>query len=349
MAGHMEAIRTDSDRHASPDSTGADDTGPDGNGAGQDQVEPTGPAWRGRFEAFSVGDPGRAPSRVVTIPEPGFWHRPDTVVDGVTISDQDGRLAIHLRAASIRGLMHRCYGRVRQDQYAFRAARDGRFTVLCVADGVSSGRLSHLAAVWAAEQGVGMLAEQLAETEPDAIDGERFLVDVAELIGRRGWEYLRRHGHDVEQSRSRVADLMATTALYGVVDLGTAGDDHPVHLIGVGDTSAWLLRDGTWHPQQAVKNADEEIYSSSTFALPLLPKVFPPVIRTEVRAGDALVLMTDGVGDPLGDGTGEVGAFLADRWRQPPGDIEFAAQVGFTRRTYDDDRTAIAVWPIARP
>jgi hypothetical protein len=58
--------------------------------------------------------------------------------------------------------------------------------------------------------------------------------------------------------------------------------------------------------------------------------------------------MTDGIGDPLAAGTGEVGRFLTGVWSTPPASgLEFAAHVGFARRSFDDDRTAVAFWPVA--
>jgi hypothetical protein len=66
-----------------------------------------------------------------------------------------------------------------------------------------------------------------------------------------------------------------------------------------------------------------------------------------VRPGEVLVLMSDGVGDPLVDGAGEVGRVLSGAWRRPPRDVDFAAQVGFAKRTYDDDRTVVAVGPVS--
>jgi hypothetical protein len=63
-----------------------------------------------------------------------------------------------------------------------------------------------------------------------------------------------------------------------------------------------------------------------------------------LRADEALFVMTDGVGDPLGDAAGEVGQFLGEVWRAAPDVLTFAAQVGFARQTYDDDRTVVGVW-----
>lgn len=116
----------------------------------------------------------------------------------------------------------------------------------------------------------------------------------------------------------------------------------------LGDSSGWLLADGVrWVPLGDVKNAGNVIAESATACLPLLPEGDPEVVRAELAAGSALVLMSDGVGDPLGGGTGDVGRALAASWATPPHPIEFLAQVAFGRKTFDDDRAAVAVWPVA--
>ena len=73
-------------------------------------------------------------------------------------------------------------------------------------------------------------------------------------------------------------------------------------------------------------------------------------MTTDFGPDDVLVLMTDGIGDPLRDGAGQVGRLpgghVGDARRSP---LEFAAQVDFTRKSHDDDRTAVAVWPARSP
>ena len=54
-----------------------------------------------------------------------------------------------------------------------------------------------------------------------------------------------------------------------------------------------------------------------------------------------------GIGDPLGTGHGPVGDLFRDLLDRPypPSLIEFAHAVDFSRETFDDDRTLVAVWP----
>jgi serine/threonine protein phosphatase PrpC len=294
----------------------------------------------GAFTPYSVGDPGRAAGHVVPYPDRENWHRRDSVFDGVTLGVTRSGRRLVLRAASVRGLSHRAYGKPRQDEYGYRITPDGRYLVLCVADGLSSGPRSHLAAEVAVRTGTALLVTALAGTTPAELDWEQIVGEVA--------------GHIVVYARKRLPDgaemtvddivgWMGTTATYAVVDL--ADEVLDVHAVMVGDSSVWVLRADGWQPLSEVKNAGADVATSAVEALPQVGQRDRVRLHTKVGAGEALVLMTDGVGDPLGDGDGEVGAFLGAAWRTPPHEVEFVGQVGFSRRTFDDDRTVIAVWP----
>jgi hypothetical protein len=196
---------------------------------------------------------------------------------------------------------------------------DGRYLLICVADGVSAGEFSHVAAERAASGGTVLLCAELASTPPDRLSWGHVLDAVAQDIMDAGLSVLRQG----ELTRREVAEHMATTVLYAIFDLTATEDGHEVILLAVGDTPAWvLLEDGRWWPQQPIKNENDELYSASVQALPMVPDIALVPVRTYVRPGQALVLMTDGVGDPLGDGSGDgsgdVGRFLAEAWRDHP-------------------------------
>lgn len=326
-------------------------------GARADEVRPPLPEpertvpWRGRVEPFVVGDPGRAASRTVPIPDEDAWDRRDTVLDGVALLDGARGRVGEVRAASVRGLAHRAYGTVRQDEYGFRRTPDGRHLVLAVADGVSSGRYSHRAAALLARRGTEVLANELASTRPADLRWAELVRRFAGAVEARGRRLLAARGMPTADSATvrEIADHLASTVLYAVVDLAPVDGAHEVHVLSVGDSSAWVLRaGGRWEPQHPVKNDGAVLHSSSVHALPLLSSTEPVPVRTTVAPGEVLVLMTDGIGDPLADGTGDVGRFLSGVWATPPASgLEFAAQVGFARRSFDDDRTAVGFWPVA--
>jgi len=88
------------------------------------------------------------------------------------------------------------------------------------------------------------------------------------------------------------------------------------------------------------------LVSSAVVGLPWVPTELAPVV-VEVADGDVLLIGTDGIGDPLGGGYGGVGNLLRAvlTGPAPPSLIEFAHAVDFSRETFDDDRTLVAVWP----
>ena len=290
-----------------------------------------------------IGDPGRAAVTVVPRPDCRFPFHNDIVAD-VARFPGDGEL--HLLAASVRGLSHLYYGKVRQDSFGHLVTSDGRWLVAAVADGVSAGQHSHVAAEIVSQMGCRLLVAQLEERPPAELDWRAVLDGVAdEIVG-----HARRRLALVDSTLLDVARQLAATALFAVVPIVPADSgERTVHVMSLGDTSAWVLRPDAapaWDSLQVVKNRGSVLASSMTMALPGVPAKMAPPVTTTLRPGEALVLMSDGVGDPLGGGTGEVGEYLADAWREPPDPFTFIAQVGFRRRSYDDDRTVLAVWPV---
>lgn len=65
---------------------------------------------------------------------------------------------------------------------------------------------------------------------------------------------------------------------------------------------------------------------------------------TKLSSGDALVLVTDGVADPLRDGPETVAPALAGALGQPPGALSLIGLVDFSRQGCHDDRTLLGVW-----
>jgi hypothetical protein len=305
-------------------------------------VAPVGPdRWPA---AAPIGDPGRAATTVVPRPDERFPFRHDIVSDSVRIPGDNGEL--HVMGASVRGLSHLYYGKVRQDAFGRLLSKDRRWLVASVADGVSSGDHSHVAADIVSQLGCVLLARQLEERDAAEIDWADVLHCLSsEIVGRAA----ERFGL-VDPTLEEVAGKLASTALFAVVAVEpTEAGDRPVYVLSLGDTSAWVLHpdaEPAWESLQEVKNAGSVVASSATMALPGLPPRLPSPVATALCPGEVLVLMSDGVGDPLGGGTGEVGAALADAWREPPDPFTFTAQVGFQRRSYDDDRTVLAVWPV---
>lgn len=303
-------------------------------GAGHDELVGT------PVEAYSIGEPGRAAKEVVPS-VPGDPSDPaDTQCDGGVA----GELVV--RAASCRGIAHRHAQTPRQDDYAICAT--DRWLILAVADGVSAGSLSHQAATLACRSSATLVRDALVTTdEPKDVDWMDLLSNVARRILSHGRRVLATDDVPAESVDAKtVAQRMATTLAVAMIRVSpnTPGV-YDGAVVVLGDTSAFLLNERTgWTPVTAVKNDGALIASSATAALPYLPQEAPVPSPVVIAGGSALILMSDGVGDPLGRGDGSVGEHLAALWSTPPDPLTFAAQVGFARKSFDDDRTVVGVW-----
>ena len=186
--------------------------------------------WEGSVTPFVVGEPGAA-ADVRALPDPDEWNRNDTVCDGVTILGRDEQPVVEVRAASTRGRSHRYYGTVRQDDYAYRRTDDRRFLICAVSDGVSSGKLSHRAAIFVTRQGCELIAQQLRDGVPKNLDWGAVVQELAGGvidIGTRLLERSRPAGDAGKVTPDEVAKHMAATAVFAVVELERLEAGFPV-------------------------------------------------------------------------------------------------------------------------
>lgn len=268
-------------------------------------------------------------------------YRPDSVIDGWAT---DGFV---MRAASLRGYRHRYYGVPRQDDLAIAYLRAPERLVVAVADGVSAARQSHFGATIAARYAAQWVAE--------AIGAEATKLDWDALLRGAAWQLVELgiSQFGVERGPGAAAateNLLATTLICAVIDFSADASNAVVHLIGVGDSSAWLLdpQTGGYTLLLGGKgDPHEPITSSAVSGLPRVPADTTPTV-VEVPRGSVLLIATDGFGDPLGSGNGTIGQLFAAKLAAPPSMIEFAHLLDFSRETFDDDRTLVAIWPLAR-
>jgi hypothetical protein len=310
-----------------------------GGGDEQPAAMPGFEEWSGKpLLPYSVGEPGRAATEVTADVPENPVDPADTQLDAATCG------SLTVRAASSRGTSHRHSGTPRQDEYA--VCRTDRWLIAAVADGVSAGWLSHQAAAIACRGAVTLTRDQLAtEGALDEVPWEEILADLARRIVGHGQRQLSPENGE-EVTPEQVARAMATTLVVLVLELeeDANGERHGVAL-PLGDTSVFQLSpDGEWRSVTAIKNEGAAISTSAVMALPYLPRELPRPLSVTVGRGEAMFVMTDGVGDPLGDGSGSVGKFLSTVWRVPPDLFSFGAQTAFARRSYDDDRTVIGIW-----
>ncbi|MEU7866498.1 protein phosphatase 2C domain-containing protein [Dactylosporangium sp. NPDC049140] len=322
-----------------------------------------GPAgwWRHENGRWVVGDAGRQPEIMPAPPAGRAGTRPDTVIDGGHL----GGLAY--RASSQRGLGHQQLGAPRQDAYLLRPTPDRRWLVGCVADGVSEGPLSHEAADLVCQETTARLARALSALPAAAAgDWARVVATVlpwAELVDEANAAVSKKARAAVRESLTREGDaaklarfeesvwtdgdarkVMSSTAVVFAVSTAPDADGAYPAAIAVlaGDSTALLLDGDEWTPLAAVKNDGAAVASSAVEPLPGAVRVVP--LARVLRTGQAIVVITDGLGDPLGSGGGVVGRFLAEQWRTPPDLLGFAQQLGFYRKSFTDDRTAVVIW-----
>lgn len=258
--------------------------------------------------------------------------RPDTVIDGWSSQH------LTVRGASLRGHSHRYDGMPREDDFAVHLLADGRVIIL-VADGVSAATQSHIGATQAVRYATQWLESKLADQTEDT-DWSAMLKEVAYALSLEAQKILGLDSPDPHKA----LDVFATTLVCAVVDPRDSAEAR-VFVVGVGDSQAWVLREGEFVGIVGGKAVDEGgISSSAVDPLPRVPHHIQPEI-VEILPGDVLMVGTDGIGDPLGGGQGGVGNLFRQLFSKPtpPSLIEFAHAVDFSRETFDDDRTLVAV------
>jgi hypothetical protein len=305
----------------------------------------TQPPSDARTAVFVAVPDDTAPWPRITVDVPGIefeprppgqfeYDFPDTECDGWSTPD------FTVRSASVRGASHRFYRRPRQDAARVAAHEASGAVVFAVADGVSSATDAQLGAVEACRAAVERLLDLLSRGGALDFDG----------VARHAAERLRQ----LTQWRLTTSDPVppgvaarwfATTLVAGVVLPGAGGPE--VRLCRIGDSGAWVLdrARGSYTALFGSKTgSDTDLVSNAVVPLPHVPE---RVEHASVRLSpDSLLLVgTDGFGDPLGDGDGEVGALFARHLAVPPTPLRLAHVLDFSRETFDDDRTLVAVWP----
>jgi len=174
--------------------------------------------------------------------------------------------------------------------------------------------------------------------------------DWIRLVEGAAWtlvELARRRLGDAADAR-RAQSMFATTLTVALV-VPIDSQASRVTGVSVGDSAAWTLRASGLTCIGGGKNGqnDDEPFSSVVTALPAVPSSLD-IFESQILNGDVLLVMSDGVGDPLGDGSGLLGGLLKQQLRIPPPLLQLARIADFSRETFTDDRTLVAVWPFDR-
>jgi serine/threonine protein phosphatase PrpC len=261
--------------------------------------------------------------------------RPDTICDAWSTEH------FTVRAAAVRGYDHRYRGLPRQDELAVRVHRPTQAVVFAVADGVSAATHADRGAELACLAVVTTLTAALDNGPPEQLPWLEAL--------RRAGRWLTREAAGIcgaaEPTPDDVERALATTLVAGVVLRDERGD--VARLVQIGDSCGWMLRQGRFTPLLRHKtDAASPVVSTAVDPLPRVPADVRPV-EVALPPDGALIVATDGIGDPLSDGTGLVGQLLATTLATPPSALGLARVLDFSRETFDDDRAAVVIWPAA--
>ncbi len=300
--------------------------------------------------AAAAADGGPQPWQRITVDIPGMEFEarpPDQYAFDFPDSECDGWSTDHLtvRFASIRGAKHRYYRQPRQDAARAAVHEATGSVVFVVADGVSSATESHQGAVEASRACVERMLHLLSQS-PGPLD----LADVASYAAARLEELARWRLGTADVTPDDVARLYATTVVAGTVR--PAANGPRVEVFRIGDSGAWLLDRAGGHYRALfgtkTGGATDALVTNEVAPLPHVPA---QPEQAAFQLGDPWLLLagTDGFGDPLGDGDGAVGALFARHLAVPPPPLWLAHVLDFSRETFDDDRTLLAVWPRTNP
>ncbi len=265
-------------------------------------------------------------------------YRPDAIADG------GSAFGLAVRAASVRGLSKRYLGGPRQDDVCLRLHEPSRTVIAAVADGVSGAGRSDLAAALAVRHASAAVVRQLDRGAPD--------LNWREVFDHAAWalvEEHRRFAADPDAGIEAAAASLATTLVLAAItapaaDAAGGKGSARVQLAAVGDSPALVLSAGAF---QTIIGESERADGLLGGAVDALPRSVRAVSEHTCRLqpSSVLLLCTDGLALPLAGGTGEVGRALARELARPPDILDFARLLDFSRSTYDDDRSLVAVWP----
>jgi hypothetical protein len=268
---------------------------------------------------------------------------PDTIIDGW---END---FLTLRGASVRGGSHRWENTPRQDSFAAAFVPDKNWVVVAVADGVSGAPQSHIGASVAVNSTVSYLVN-IKTSEIGCIDWKHVCKTIARDLksvcgSMRGYEHMLGTIGETENDIAAAAlRYLATTLVCAVITKHPGENGMIAQVITVGDSGVWLLSGARFHAVAGGKDDSSGITSNDVAPLPYVPDVIEP-IEIPVKPGEVLLFGTDGFGEPLGSGDGDLGRLFRAALETIPSPLSFANALDFTRKYFVDDRTLVAIWP----
>lgn len=294
--------------------------------------------WSPFASGNSIGDPGRQPE-IKSVSGPLTVGVADTELDFLSLD------SFEVRGCSTRGWSHRFRGTPRQDSFALLTNDD--ILVIAVADGVSEGDFSQVAAETAARSACKLASDQFARN--GAIDwvqlARRVSLRIIDEAEYRQISAPEGEPPSIDERLRACLTKMSTTLIVAVIQRSARSDGFAGELgVVAGDSAAYVIRPDCdfLTPLGGGKSGSGPI--TSTGVRPLPGPVESTAIPFILQPGEALILGSDGLSDPVGDGAGDVGQEFARRWAEPPRIDQFVVDVNVYRRSYDDDRTAVGLW-----
>ena len=276
-----------------------------------------------RFASFGeLGLLSPIPRRTIRQPDDPWAHVPDTATEWADLP------GLTVRGVSVRGHSHRWEGSVRQDQLAVGQIDD--LLVCAVADGLGSQPDSHLGAA---------LAARFVTAWPKV--GELLDPDVADFDCQEISAAL----DSAAQAREIEPVSVSTTLTFAAIRQESGDSDGgprwTAAVAQIGDSPAYLFRNGTWTPVSGHSTAAEAGLTNVVDPLPQHTRA--AVWHLQLEPGDVLALTTDGVGNLLED-VPEFAEAIGGLWaKRPPSPSELLYYVDAAVKTYDDDRTLLMV------
>jgi len=300
--------------------------------------------YRGRAQVGDVGAMLRISPSIRSKLAGAFV--PDSIVDSGIVSD-----SVSIGVVSIKGARHHLSGIPRQDAYAIGS--NDSWVVIGIADGVSEGKLSHVAASEATRVAVTEAVRALAVSDPTEVSwpevGRKVQEAIRTLGKRRAQQQVGPDDIVQEISDRTIARRMSTTCDLLITPVARKDDSLRVWRVRIsGDGSLYVLDPVQgWGLLDSGKDpASSTVDNSVGDPLPIGGE-YPDVESWELRPGQVIILCTDGFGDVIGEGARPVGRYLFDAWQQPLDTTQLLFTSSFVNTNADDDRTAAIVWATA--
>ncbi|MCY1658248.1 protein phosphatase 2C domain-containing protein [Dietzia sp. SL131] len=265
------------------------------------------------------------------------WPRTGSGGPNALVADAVDVGSLRVTAVSLRGPKNTDTSHPRQDAYDFGLARTTDRVVVAIADGVSAARHSDVGAAVAARTAVDQVLGMVDRSrDPGTSD-----VDWHHLAGAVSTALRWRAG-----SMGGVPPgLLATTLDVAIVGPVSADGDSPftrARIVGdstavVDDVRGIRVLGGAAHAGGVIADRGVSVLPSDVVPVPVVESGVLP-------RGSGLSLVTDGLGDVLGDGMRPGVELFVRGWTRAESLLELVDGSSFVAAGAIDDRTAVTVW-----